>query len=124
MVVHLAFSLPAIIRPNIPLLYPSFSAFDDSIPFSAWGAGGVLAALLLWLLPPRVPFGLLSTAYSAFYLYLIGAMYQQSAGLLPGTLLYRSFGIMSGLLFMRALWIWAEQKTWFRVHVMREKHGR
>lgn len=123
--VHVLFVAPIFIRPNIPLLFPSFSAFDNGLPFIWWGHAGLLAALLLWLLPPRFPLGLISTAYSAFYLYLIGAMFQEGAGLIPGTSVYRGLGVLSGVLFMRALWLWAERSPWFRRRVMKAgPHGR
>lgn len=122
--VLLAWSFPAIIRPNIPLLFPSYRAFDDSVPFSWWGYGGLSCALLLWLLPPRFPAGLLSTGLAMFYLYLVGAMFQASAGLLNGSVMFRAFGLVAGALFMRALWLWAERQTWFRERVMKVSDGR
>lgn len=117
--VHLAFALPTFLRPNIPLLLPSFSAFDDVAPFTVWGWGGLLAAALLWLLPPRLPWGVLSTGFSTFYLYLIGATFGQGAGLISGVLNYVGFGVLSGALLMRALWAWAEPQPWFREHIIR-----
>lgn len=122
--VLLAWSLPAIIRPNIPLLFPSYAAFDNSIPFSWWGYSGTICALLLWLLPPRFPAGLLSTGLAMFYLYLVGAMFQEGAGLLNGSVMFRVFGLASGLLFMRALWLWTLPQPWFRKRVMRVTNGR
>lgn len=123
--VHLAFALPALHRPNIPLLLPSYSAFDDTIAFSTWGWIGVFAALLLWTLPPRVPWGVISAGVSAFYLYFLGAMFMQGAGLVSAVVMYGGFGFLSGLLLMRAMWAWAECQPWFREHVIdRQPYGR
>lgn len=121
--VHLAFALPTFLRPNTPLLLQSYSAFDDHVAFTTWGLGGLMAAVLLLLLPPRVPWGMLSTGYSAFYLYLIGNIFGQGAGLVSAVLLYDGLGLLSGLLLMRAMWTWAEPQAWFQTHVIR-KAGR
>ena len=119
--VHLAFSLPALLRPNTPLLLPSYSAFDNTVPFTVWGWVGLGLAALLWVLPPRVPWGVVSTALTAFYLYLLAAMFSQGAGLVSAVLLYGGFGLLSGLLLMRAMWAWAETQAWFRERVIGRK---
>ena len=119
--VHIAFSLPALIRPNTPLLLPSYSAFDDTVAFSVWGWVGLTLAGLLWALPPRLPWGVISTALSAFYLYFLAAMFSQGAGLVSAVLLYSGFGLLSGLLLTRAMWAWAETQTWFRERVIGRK---
>lgn len=120
-VVHLSFAFPALFRPNIPLLLPSYSAFDDVVPFNWWGLAGVGIALLLWLLPPRVPWGILSTTVSAFYLYFVAALFWQAVGPISAVNMYLSAGILSGMLLMRALWAWAEPQPWFRQHVMKRR---
>lgn len=123
--VHLAFSLPALLRPNTPLLLQSYSAFDDTVPFTVWGWAGLTLAALLWVLPPRVPWGVVSTSLTAFYLYFLAAMFSQGAGLVSAVLLYGGFGLLSGLLLMRAMWAWAETQTWFRDRIIgRKSHGR
>lgn len=123
--VHLAFSFPALVRPNTPLLLQSYSAFDDTVPFTVWGWVGLGLAALLWVLPPRVPWGVVSTSLTAFYLYFLAAMFSQGAGLVSAVVIYAGFGFLAGLLMMRAMWAWAESQTWFRERVMREPpHGR
>ncbi|KQR37714.1 hypothetical protein [Deinococcus sp. Leaf326] len=118
-VVHLSFALPALYRPNTPLLLTSYSAFDDVVPFTWWGLIGLGIALLLWLLPPRVPWGILSTTISAGYLYFVAALFWQAVGSISAVNLYFSAGALSGLLLMRALWAWFEPQPWFREHVLK-----
>lgn len=118
--VHGAFALPTLIRPNTPLLLQSYSAFDDWMPFTFWGFAGLIVMALLWVLPPRVPWGVLSTALSAFYLYLLSNLFREGAGLTSGVLWYGMAGVLSGALMMRALWAWAETLGWFRALVMKE----
>jgi hypothetical protein len=122
--VHLMFAIPVLLRPNIPLFIPSFRAFDDGVPFWTWGAACLLAALLLALIPPRVPWGLISTGVSAFVFFLIGALFAQGSGLIPGAILYPYCGVLSGVLASRSAWLWAVRVPWFQRRVMRVRHGR
>jgi hypothetical protein len=121
--VHLMFAIPCLLRPNIPLLLPSFRTFDDGVPFWTWGVANILAALLLARIPPRVPWGLISTGCSAFVFFLIGALFAQGGGLIPGATLYPYCGALSGVLASRALWLWAIRVAWFQRYVMRVQHG-
>jgi hypothetical protein len=121
--VHLCFAVPCLLRPNIPLILPSFKAFDDGVPFWTWAASSILAALLLARIPPRVPWGLVSTSFSAFIFFVIGALFTEGGGLIPGATLYPFCGALSGLLASRALWLWAVRVVWFQRYVMRVPRG-
>lgn len=124
--VHVLFGMPFLMRPNIPLLFDSFGAFDDLFPASHWGWWSLIAALLLILVPTRVPLGLISTAFSAYLMFAIGATFGQGAGLIPGTTVYSiGLGGVALLLFMRALWLWVHVKPWFQALARRGgQHGR
>lgn len=120
---HLLFGVIAIVRPNIPLLFKGYSAFDDSLPFAWWGLWNLAAALVLWLVPTRVPFGLISTILSAFLLFFIGAMFGTGGGLLFGTAIFYAFGVAAGVLFMRSLWLYMVKVRWFQRYVLRGPHA-
>ncbi|QLG10979.1 hypothetical protein HLB42_09500 [Deinococcus sp. D7000] len=116
--VHLLFALPALLRPNIPLLFVGYAKFDDVMPFAYWGLASLLAAFLLWLIPTRLPWGLLTTLFSATVFFSIGATFYLGAGLLPGTALFFGFGFAAGALFTRSLWLYAIRVRWFQKHVL------
>ncbi len=117
-VVHLLFGIPCIVRQNIPLLFTGYAKFDDQFPFAVWGWASLVAAALLLLVPMRVPWGLLSTLFSAFLFLFIGFMFALGAGLLPGTAIFMGFGVASGLLFMRSLWFYMIRMRWFQAQVL------
>ncbi|MFK7601903.1 hypothetical protein ACI3L1_06790 [Deinococcus sp. SM5_A1] len=115
---HVLFGIPCIVRQNIPLLFTGYAKFDDQFPFVVWGLASLLAALLLAVVPMRVPWGLGSTMFSAFLFLFIGFMFAVGAGLLPGTAMFLGFGAASGLLFIRSLWFYMIQVQWFQAHVL------
>lgn len=123
-VAHLSFVAFCWIRPNAPLLYPSYSAFDDLMPFVHWATVSLGAALVLLFLPPRVPFGLISTLTSAFLFLLMAGLFGAGGGLIYVSLLCYLFGALAMALFGRALWLYMVRVRWFRLRVMRQaKHG-
>lgn len=113
--IHILFGICFIVRPNIPLLFPAFNAFDTNFPASYWGWWSVIAALLLILIPTRVPWGLISTAFSTYLMFVIGITFGEGAGLIPGTTVYSiGCGGMGLLLFTRALWMYMVKVKWFQ----------
>jgi hypothetical protein len=122
MLAHLLFGVQAIIRPNTPLLFPAYSAFDDLMPFTTWGLFSLSAAFLLWAVPTRIPFGLLSTLYSAFWAFAVASTFGLGGGLIFGTVIWHLFGLMAGSLFARALWLYMIRVGWFRRYVLRGGH--
>ncbi|MVN88302.1 hypothetical protein GO986_16270 [Deinococcus sp. HMF7620] len=116
---HLLFGIIAIVRPNLPLLFQGYSAFDDSFGFNLWGLWHLFAAVLLWEVPTRVPFGLISTLFSAFWLFFTGAMFWAGAELVFGSAVFYLFGALSLALFGRALWLYLVRVEWFQRRVLR-----
>lgn len=117
---HLIFGVIAILRPNVPLLYQGYSAFDDAFAFSLWGLWHLGAAFLLLVVPTRVPFGLFSTLASGFLSFFTGAVFSIGGGLLFGGVIFYAYGALAGALFMRSLWLYMVRVGWFRRHVMRK----
>ncbi|MVN86922.1 hypothetical protein GO986_09105 [Deinococcus sp. HMF7620] len=116
---HVLFGVIAIVRPNLPLLFQGYSAFDDSFGFNLWGLWHFAAAALLWQVPTRVPFGLISTVFSAFWMLFTGAMFWLGAELVFGSAIFYVFGIGSLVLFGRALWLYLVRVTWFQQRILR-----
>ncbi|GAA5446929.1 hypothetical protein [Deinococcus depolymerans] len=121
---HVVFGVIAIVRPNLPLLFQGYSAFDDSFGFNLWGLWNLLAGALLWWVPTRIPFGLISTAFSAFWMFWVGSMFWEGAELVFGSVMFYVFGSGSIFLFGRSLWLCMVRVAWFRRHVMRVPHDR
>ncbi|WP_412027935.1 hypothetical protein [Deinococcus yunweiensis] len=121
--VHVLFGVIAIIRQNLPLLFAGYSAFDDAFPFATWGLWNLAVAFLLFVVPSRVPFGMIVTPISALLLFWIGAMFWQGAELVFGSGCFYLFGLMGGALFMRSLWLTMVRVRWFQRYVMRQQHG-
>ncbi|WP_029479055.1 hypothetical protein [Deinococcus frigens] len=117
-VIYLCFGVMVLARNNIPLLFKSYSHFDDLVPFWWWGAASLVVSVGLLVIPTRVPWGLLTTLLSMTLSFTIGATFVQGGGLLPGAILFFIFGLGSGALFTRALWMYAVQVRWFREHVI------
>jgi hypothetical protein len=122
---HLTFSVFAFVRQNAPLLYSSYASFDDFLPFVWWAIWNLLAAVLLLALPPRVPFGLISTLFSGFLYFLMGSLFNLGSGLIYVAMLCHLFGLVVLALFARALWLYMVRVAWFQRRVMgRAQHGR
>lgn len=121
---HLLFGVIAIVRPNIPLLFQGYSAFDDGFGFNLWGLWHLSAAFLLWWVPTRVPFGLLTTAFSAFWMLFTGAMFWVGAELIFGSVVFYLFGLYGLALFTRSLWLYLVRVEWFQRRVLRWPHAR
>ena len=119
---HLLFFLPTALRPEILSDLPAYRLFEQIMPFSVWAELSFLALVLLISVPTRVPFGLLSTSFSAALWFLCGTLFSQGVGMVFGSLICYGLGVLDMSLFTRALWAYATRVGWFQRVVLRGHH--
>lgn len=121
-IAHLLFFFPAALRPEILDGLPAYRLFEQVMPFSAWAGLSFLTFVVLVSVPTRVPFGLISTSFSAALWFLSGTVFSQGVGMIFGSLVCYGLGALGMSLFTRSLWAYAGRNGWFKRVVLRGHH--
>jgi len=119
---HLLFFFPTALRPEILSDLPAYRLFEQIMPFGTWASLSFLALVLLISVPTRVPFGLLSTSFSAALWFLCGTLFSQGVGMIFASLICYGLGALGMSLFTRSLWAYANRLGWFQRVVLRGHH--
>ncbi|WP_278911645.1 hypothetical protein, partial [Deinococcus wulumuqiensis] len=88
-------------RPNITLLYPSYLAFDDLMPWAWWGWSALLIALLLLFTPRFSGWRMFAHGLCGTYFLAVAGAFGAGIGVASGVTTYTVLACVSGILFAR-----------------------
>lgn len=105
-VVHVGFAVGVAIRPYLPYIINSYSAFDSTLPWDVWGwlAGGI--ALLLLVLRPGTLWAQGAHLLSSMYFLLVAAVFVQGSGVTSAYFTYTALAGGALALFARNFRAW------------------
>lgn len=112
--VLLLFAFGVYHRPYLPLLYPSYGAFDDLMPWAWWGWSALLIALLLLFTPRYSGWRMLAHALCGLYLLAVAGAFGAGIGVASGVTTYTVLAGVSAILFARTAVHWQSGWRWWR----------
>lgn len=112
--VLLGWALSVYHRPYLPEVLPSYSRFNDIVPWSAWGWGALVIALWLLLSPRGSLLRIAGHAASALYLAALAAAFGMEVGITSAVTTYSILSWVSLLLLVRSAVYWQSGRGWWR----------
>ena len=100
-------------RPSLPLLLPSYSRFDDVMPWAYWGWWALVAGVLLLATPRSSVWRTLAHVVSGMFFLAVTIAFGTGVGTTSGVTTYMVLTGVSGILFARTAVHWVQGMAWW-----------
>lgn len=117
--VHFGWSLAVYHRPHAPLILQSYKAFEDFMPWPAWGWSALVIGLLLLRTRPGTLLAQFASLLSSVFFFAVVAAVGRGVGITTGVTTYSVLAFASLALFALDFQVWFARLGWVKRLVSR-----